>query len=426
MTILRLVTIFVMVLLTLLAWLVWPVYQFYGHRDMVPLTPFGWSELPAQMPTAQTVHVASYENAAAQALSVLQDHRERLQLPSLSAAIAIDGQLVWAGAVGWQDVASRAPATANTMYRIGSTSKALTATALARLLDRDIIELDTPISAYMESLPNPQWGNITPRMLASHMSGMPHYKENTDRVGQYKSVALGTHYANMTDAVEVFDGSDLLFAPGTEFHYSSLGTVLLGAIMGEAADSSYRTLVKDLVLDPLSMEQTIIAPPTASDTPDMATAYKRRSNAFRPWRPVDQTHRLPGGGWAASSSDLARMGMAWLDSRYISPATREQFWTPQKLASGETNPQDYAIGFRVRDYAVDGIRAWNANHGGVSRGGLSWLLIFPEHDMALAFNTNAKTASGAFSDFGIIWQDLFKAFARPEADAIKLGVVTVD
>lgn len=412
MTIGRILLLVTGMLLATLVWLAWPLYQFYGHRDAVPLGPFGWVELPASAPETNTVYDAGYRLQAEHAMEALRRHRDRLRTPALSAAVAIHGELVWAGTVGWEDIESRTPASTDSMFRIGSTSKAVTATALARLVDAGKMDLDAPINTYLDPLPNDQWKTITPRMLASHMAGLPHYKENTDRIGMYRTVSLGTHYESMADALDVFDESELLFAPGTDFHYSTLGTVLLGAVMGASADTSYREVIREEVLEPVGMDSTIVAPPSADRTPDMTTSYVRDEGLFRPWRPVDQTHRLPGGGWAASSSDLARMGMAWLDASYITPATREGFWTPQELANGQTNPQDYALGFRVRDYEAEGIRAWNANHGGVSRGALSWLLIFPEHDMVLAFNTNAKTASGEFREFGIAWEDLFLAFAR--------------
>ena len=85
--------------------------------------------------------------------------------------------------------------------------------------------------------------------------------------------------------------------------------------------------------------------------------------------------------------------------------------TPQVLADGSVNEQDYAIGWRWREYEVEGIGvARNANHGGVSRGAQSWLLVFPDYEMAIAFTTNTNTEE--FADFGMAWRDIFEAFAR--------------
>lgn len=402
-----------------LLWLAWPFYEFYAHRDALPLGPFGWRELPGKVPVTQRLHDPAHAEAAARGTEILRRHHRRLHTPALSAAVAIDGRLVWAGAVGWSDIESGTPITPATRFRIGSTSKALTATALARLVEAGDIDLDTPIERYLEPLPNPAWASITPRQLASHMAGMPHYKQNTDWIGLYQTVSLQSHFEQVTDAVNVFDGSELLFEPGTDFHYSTLGTVLLGAVMADVADTSYRDLMHEQVFRPAGMPSTTVAPSTAAGAEDMAVSYKHSEGKFRPWRPVDLSHRLPGGGFASTSSDLARLGVTWLDDRFISRATRETFWTPQQLANGETNPQDYCLGWRVREYEVEGFGVVrNANHGGVSRGALSWLLVFPDYDMAIAFNTNSRTRSGEFHDFAMpTWKDLFKAFAENRADA---------
>lgn len=405
-----------------LVWLAWPFYEFYAHRGEAPMSPFGWTRLPeAPAPATQELFDPAYREAGADALARLQRYRADIDAPSLSAAVAIRGELVWRGAVGWADLEKRRPATPGTIYRIGSTSKAVTGTALARLVDRGVIDLDTSIADYLGELPNPDWAEITPRMLASHMAGLPHYKENTDWRGLYRTAALDTRYDDVREAVEVFDESELLFEPGTDFHYSTLGTVLLGAVMSEAAGKPYRDLVFEEVIEPAGMVSTLVAPATGGQRASagrncdqrerhLASFYYREGERYRYWRPVDLSHRLPGGGWASTPSDLVRMGSLHLDTGYISPGTRAAFWTPQRLSSGETNPQDYALGWRWREWEVDGVGlVRNANHGGVSRGSQSWLLVFPDFDMSIAFTMNANTEE--FHHFGMLYQELVQAFA---------------
>ena len=394
-----------------------PVYGFFAYREGAPLPPWGWFELEQQAPQMQVVHDPAFEQAGAAALQHVAAYRRSISVPSMSAAVAINGRVVWAGAAGWADLESGASATTDTVYRIGSTSKALTATGLARLVDRGLLDLDAPITDHVPAVTNPSWQTITARQLASHMSGLPHYRENTEYGGLYHTVALQREFANVADAVAVFDESEMLFDPGSDFHYSSLGTVLLGATMGYAAGSSYREVIHDEVLQPAGAVATQVAPKTRAEQSAFATFYLRREGRFREWRAVDLSHRLPGGGWASTPSDLVRIGSLHLDDAFISTATRDAFWTPQVLADGSVNEQDYAIGWRWREYEVEGIGvARNANHGGVSRGAQSWLLVFPDYEMAIAFTTNTNTEE--FADFGMAWEGLFEAFARelPVAD----------
>ena len=393
-----------------LVWLFWPIYGFYAHIGAVPLPPLGWLKMEGDAPVVQEAFDPAYAQAGDTVIAALDRRRIEIGAPAFSVAVAIDGDIVWRGAVGWADLETKTPATPATQFRIGSTSKAVTAAALARLVERGVIDLDAPVSAYLDPLPNPAWTTITARQLASHMAGLPHYGDNTDIVGLYKTGALRQHYADVRDALEIFDESDLLSEPGTAFSYSSLGTVLLGAVMSEAAGKPYRQVIEEEVLTPAGMTATIVAPKRAGGDSALATFYLVQGGRQREWRPVDLSHRLPGGGYASTPSDLVRMGAQMLDDDYISPETRDAFWAPQKLASGDVNEQDYAIGWRWREYEVEGVGlARNANHGGVSRGSQSWLLIFPDYDMAIAFNINTKTEE--FRDFGMAWEDIFREFA---------------
>ncbi|MEM9055850.1 MAG: serine hydrolase domain-containing protein, partial [Pseudomonadota bacterium] len=273
-------------LLGLVGWLLWPYYQFEAHSGNAPLPPWGWQSMDGEAPATQRSFAARYAEAGDRVLALAAEHRRAIGAPALSVAVAIDGELAWHGATGWADLAARTLVTPATRFRIGSTSKAVTGTALARLVDKGVIALDAPLSRYFDPLPNPAWASITPRQLASHMAGVPHYGENQDWTGLYRTVALRTHYSRQRDALGVFDGSPLLFEPGTAFSYSSLGTVLLGATMAAAADRPYLDIVRDEVLAPSGMTSTGVAPVSADRDGPFATFYYRDGDRYREWRPV--------------------------------------------------------------------------------------------------------------------------------------------
>ena len=95
--------------------------------------------------------------------------------PSMSVAVAVDGEVLWREAVGWADLGSRSAASVATQYPIGSTSKALTATAAMILADQAVLSLDAPIITYLPDLPEP-YRKVTMRQLLSHRAGVRHYK----------------------------------------------------------------------------------------------------------------------------------------------------------------------------------------------------------------------------------------------------------
>ena len=412
----RWVILFSIVLLLFAGRLAWPVYQFFAHRGAAPMSPFGWHSIDGDVPTTQEAFDPRFEQAGSRALALMEKHRSEINTPALSAAVAIGDELVWVGAVGYADIAKQTPATPATIFRIGSTSKAITGTTLARLVERQTIDLDAPLSNYLAQLPNAAWAEITPRQLASHSSGMPHYKENGDTLGLYQTIALDHHFADVRDALALFDESPLLFEPGMDFYYSSLGTVLLGAVMSEVAGMPYRQLVKQEVIGPAEMTSTFPDADRDSRTDRLATFYYTEEDRFREWRDVDLSQRLPGGGFVSTPSDLVRLGSMYFDEDYLALQTRETFWTPQRLADGEVNEQNYALGWRWREWDIDGIGiARNANHGGVSRGSQCWLLVFVDYTMSMAFCTNRKTDE--FIDFGSLYEPLFREFAPVAAQS---------
>lgn len=373
----------------------------HGERVALP---------PPPAPYTETLGDARWRDVTAAARTTLEEARARHGLPSLSVAVAHEGTIVWAAASGWADLETRTPASLATRYRIGSTSKAVTATALARLVDRGVMSLDAPASTWAQDLPNPQWSALTPRQLASHTAGIVDYDQNRDLVGLYQSLRERRQFASVTEALSVFDGNKLKFAPGTGFRYNSFDVVLLSAVMERAAGTPFLDLLDREIARPLGLS-SLSADHQDRPMPGRATFYWRKEGVLKPWAQVNHSYKWAGGGLIASSSDLVRIGSAWLDPAYIAPATREAFWTPQTLASGAVNAQNYAIGWRANpNLRVLGADrpVWKVHHGGVSKGAYSWLVIYPEHRLVVALNANARLDE--FGDFIAIEQAISREF----------------
>ncbi|WP_339617275.1 serine hydrolase domain-containing protein [uncultured Gilvimarinus sp.] len=407
----RLITITLAVLLPLGAclWFAWPVYQFFAYKGDAPMPAWGYVTIPTEGPSSSTLDDDTYRQAAARSLKEISRHRQAIQAPALSAAVAIQGKRVWAGAVGWADIKNKVAVTPQTRFRIGSVSKPLTITALAQLVADGTVELDAPITRYLPELPNRQWHNITARQLASHTAGLVEYKHTAEWAGLYRIMALQTHYEDVENSLAIFDDTPLAFEPGSDFQYTSYGTVLLSAVMQSAAGKPYQQLMQERVMTPLQMNATGADP--GEHREPMARFYWKRGDRAKLWRQVDLSHRLAGGGFVSTPSDLVKLGSAWLDTGFIPTDVRERFWQPQRLGSGELNPQNYALGWRL--HKGDDYMATNLNHGGVSRGAQCWLMVIPEYQMSIAISMNSKV--GEFWEFG----ELAIFIARHFIDAAK-------
>ncbi len=389
-----------------------PIYQGLAHRGMVPMIGLNYQTWPTEQPTTQQVTDQSFKTAGLKALNLLSATQKAVSAPGYTAAVAVNGNIVWAGSVGWADIANKIEMTTETQLRIGSTSKAITATGLARLVAANKLNLDAPLSDYFDSLPNPNWHNMTARQLASHMAGVPHYGENTEILGVLETVSAQTHYSNVLDAITLFDDSDLLFAPGEQFSYSSLGTVLLSALIQIKAEQSYQDFIKQAVLTPLNMNATNTGAPEEA-APHLATFYwqdEQQPTRLKPWYKLDLSHRLAAGGWVSTSKNLVQLGQGFMDDTFIPKQVTDTFWTPQQLNNGEINSQKYGIGWRIHDLELgEGYKSLKSmHHGGVSAGAQSFLIVIPEYKLSIAVNANVTTRE--FWDFANVAFDIAKVF----------------
>ncbi|MDO8283549.1 MAG: serine hydrolase domain-containing protein, partial [Rhodoferax sp.] len=295
---------------------------------------------------------------------------------SMSAAIATRGELRWAGSYGWADIESRALASPSTRYRTGSVAKPITAMAMMRLVDRGLLELDTPLGTGIAGLPE-ESRRITPRQLAAHVSGIRHYA-----LMEILSSSVGfngpKHYASVAEGLDSFIGDRLRFAPGTNFLYSTWGYSLLSRKLELAAGSTFPQLLQTFVFEPCAMQDTAVdgvAPMKAR-----ASFYQAESGSYSLADPMDTSNRIAGGGLVSTPSDLVRLAICAEKDSFLSQAARKTMWTPVILANGQANEQNYALGWRIdtstRLFGKDKPTAI-IHHGGQQEGGASFLVIAP-------------------------------------------------
>jgi serine beta-lactamase-like protein LACTB, mitochondrial len=397
------------IILVPLGYLAAPIYLFFAEDYPAMLGPFGWIEVPNEAPYTEGFVDPEYRDAADNVRDILTSRRAEINAPAYSAAVVVDGKLVWSAAAGWADLEAGEKATPATLFRIGSTSKAVTGTLFARLVDAGLVDPDAPISEYVDDLPNPAWQDLTPRQLASHTAGIPNYEANKDLIGVYRAMALRDHHEDVAEGLSYFDSSPLMFEPGADFEYSSFDVVLLSVVLQEVGGAPFQDLMEKWVNHPLGVKT--LAPDAPG--PDHAQSYLLKGSKVRAWWKVDLSHKLAGGGFMATPADLAVMGAAWLDNDFITEETREQFWTPQRLKDGSVNEQGYAMSWRFADelWWTDEKLA-NANHGGVSKGSMAWLVVIPEKRMAVAMAINTRV--WPFEKWASIHGDLAAAFSEPE------------
>ena len=116
----------------------------------------------------------SLDEVVAESRRIVEDFLVDSPTPGLSIAVHLQDSLVWAEGFGLANVEYKVPVTPETLFRIGSVSKAFTAAAVGLLHERGLLDFDAPIQDYVPSFPE-KAHPITTRQLGGHLSGLPHY-----------------------------------------------------------------------------------------------------------------------------------------------------------------------------------------------------------------------------------------------------------
>ncbi len=304
-------------------------------------------------------------------------------VPSVTAAVGLKGELLWAGAIGHADLSAAVPATPETRYRIGSISKPITAITAMRLQQKGVIDIDAPFATHVPDFPSAPAG-YSLKQLLSHQAGIRHYAGMAEAWSD-------TPYPTTRDAAAVFVADPLLFPPGRGFTYSSHGYTLVALALEKAAGQGFETLVQGEVLGPAVMGRTGLDRKGVGDADD-ATGYMRAGGLLFPVFADDLSNRYAGGGFRSTAIDLVALGNGLITGALLQPATRDLLWTPLALADGAMNPERYALGFRVGE---DDLGRF-VHHGGTANGGAAMLLIYPDLGLTVALCTNDSAGDAAF------------------------------
>lgn len=367
-----------------------------------------WTKFPDRKNDPITIGIndPNYSYQIKNATAQLKGTSERIDVPSFSVAVGHKGAIIWSAAEGYQDVASLAPATPKTQYRVGSTSKSITATGVARQVYSKNLDLDAIIGDTITNWQKKEW-DFTMRQLLSHTAGVGNYSDFGIASGKY-TLCNCYQFNTASEGLKVFNRYDLLYEPGTSFAYSSFDVNLASVVLEQSAGLPFLEYMKKEVFQPLDMQDTY-GDHAQDKTEHFATFYQTEDGYFREFRNFEQvydinmSYKWAGGGFISTPTDLVKMGNAYLnDSTFLDHKTIREFWTPTRLTNGEINVQEYAIGWRSylefkNEHLINDSPIWMVHHGGVSKGSMNFLVIFPEYDLVIDASINARVVP--FSDF---------------------------
>jgi serine beta-lactamase-like protein LACTB, mitochondrial len=307
--------------------------------------------------------------------------------PALSVAIVVGNEIKYAQGFGIADLEDSAAAKVTTVYRLGSMSKTITATAVMQLAEKGKLNLDKPVQQYCAAFPEKPWP-VSTRQLLAHLGGIRDY-DNKKFLEEYFSTR---HYNNVTESLDIFKNDPLLQEPGTKFSYSTYGYNLLGCVIEGASGTSYESYISESILKPAGMSRTRVDE-TSAIIPDRARGYARtRDDAIVNTRLSDTSNKVPAGGLVSSAEDIAKFAIALFDRKLLTNETTDRMWTAQKTRDGKEI--SYALGWRVAER--NGMK--EVFHGGAAAGFSTFLYLVPEKRTALVLLVNLELLSSKQRD----------------------------
>lgn len=307
-------------------------------------------------------------------------------VPGVSVAVVEKGEYEWAGGFGLADMENNVPASEHTLFRLGSISKSLTATAAMELVERGKLDLGAPVQKYCPAFPQKPWP-ISTRQVMGHLGGIRHYKgssQDDPEVGNTK------HFEDtIQSGLNFFKNDPLVSEPGKQFHYSTQGYTLVGCVIEGAAAEKYVDFVRQNVFAPAHMEATQ-ADNRFAIIPYRTRFYRKtESGEVQNADFLDSSYKIAGGGWLSSAEDMARFEVAILNDKLMRRATRDLMWTPLKPADGSKD--EYALGWATS--TEGGIAV--AGHAGGQQGCSTQFLIAPSLRAGVVVLTNMEGADSS-------------------------------
>lgn len=276
---------------------------------------------------------------------------------------------------GMADLELGVPVAPDMVFHLCSITKQFTAVAVLMLAAEAKIDLDAPLGRYVPDYPAPG-ASATIHQLLTHTSGIPSYTEDP---GFWETACVDR---GLDQLIASWKDHPLDFLPGTDWHYSNSGYVLLGKVVEVVSGSAYGRFLEERVFVPLGLEQTTFgdAVPIISGR---VRGYDCEGSEYHNAPCVSLGLAHAAGGLLASVDDMITWTTALFRSeRLLSEAWRRRLLNPAVLTDGRSTA--YACGFEIQKLVEHPVMA----HGGGGAGFTTYIAHIPDADLTVVVLSN--------------------------------------
>jgi CubicO group peptidase (beta-lactamase class C family) len=364
---------------------------------------------------AQSKPPADLDPYAARVLKIFE-------VPGLAVGIVKDGKLVFAKGYGVRKLGESAAVDENTLFPIGSNTKAFTTALLASLVDAGKLSWDDPV---YQRLPGFQMYDpyvsheMTIRDLLTHRSGMG--------LGEGDLLFWPTTTYTRDEIIYRLRFMKPASSFRSRFAYDNLMYIAAGQIIPAVTGATWENYLRAKILDPLGMKTTTLDAAAFKASANHAYPHQRLDGELRAIDFVSLDNAAPAGAINSSVSEMAN----WLElqlnrgafpggaTRLFSEVQSNEMWSAQTLLPNRKLPGPlahlnssfaaYGLGWGLREYQGHPV----VEHTGGVAGFVSRVMLVPEQNLGVVILTNAESG-GAFES--ILYHVLDHYMGAPRTD----------
>ena len=302
--------------------------------------------------------------------SVITAGMAQEKIPGAGFVFVQNGKVVWSRGYGVADLArGRGVSPESTVWRIGSISKVVTATAVMQLVDRGKVDLDAPVSRYVKrvAIPSTYPEPVTVRHLLTHTAGFDEIRPGTQAETKEGVLPLDRFLDGKLVRVR---------PPGKTIAYSTYGITLAGLLAEEVSGLPFEAYLRQNIWEPLGMTRSSIDVPPSLQR-DVAVGYEAEGDTIVP-QPWEWYHTTPASSVNGTLADMARFMIAHLEDgavngkRILSQKSASEMKRRQ-ISMGPSVP-GYCLGFGEDFVGKQRV----VEHGGNMAGFSALMVLIPE------------------------------------------------
>lgn len=328
-------------------------------------------------------NVITAQNKDKEIDDIINREMKERKIPGLQVSIVQNGNIVLSKSYGIANLQNNIPVNNQSIFAINSITKVFTAVAVMKLIEEGKLNLSEPVSKYLDIYPSAWDSSINIKHLLTHTSGLPDMlkilDQNTGGVGSLK---------NEEGVWEKLKGIPMDFKPGDKFSYNQTNAYLLGKLIDKFSGKPFAEYFYDFEFKPLGINNIVFGD-SRDVIQNLAPTYfwRKSIDGKELENPVLINNyfefpyfRRTASGLNSSAEDIARWIIALQSEKLIKRSSLEVMWSPSVFNNGKSTPWSLGWGmnkFRKVHRAV-----------GMSGGGRSAFLLYPDDDLAVIVLTN--------------------------------------